>query len=95
VLGEQEGASAESGDAFYGLDLIGAPQTDGYPFSADAGNLFAAGTPRLVNGPNVATTPIDTATYDPDTMTAEGSIVVSAGVFYVSATVNRPAACAA
>jgi hypothetical protein len=93
VLGEQEGASAESGDAVFGLDLIGAPQTGVYPFSAEAGNLFAAATPRLVNGPNVATTPIDTATYNPDTMTAAGSIAVNAGVFDVTATVNRPAAC--
>jgi hypothetical protein len=95
VLGEQEGASAESGDALYGIDLIGAPQTDAYPFAGESGNLFAAVTPRLVNGPNVATTSIDTAIYNPETMTAAGSIIVSAGLFNVTATVNRPAACAA
>src|SRR5688500_12960308 len=50
TLGAQETASAESpmGD-FDGLDLIGQPQEEGYPFQAEAGNLFTAGRGRLVN----------------------------------------------
>jgi len=99
ALGEQEIASAESlfndTDPVDGLDLIGQPQTGEYPFSADAGNLFTSASPRLVNGPNVATTPMDTRTYNPETLTASGMIISPIRTVNVSAVVNRPAACGA
>jgi hypothetical protein len=99
ALGDQETAVAEAlfneTDAVDGLDLIGQPQTGTYPFSGEAGNLFTSTGPRLVNGPNVATTAIDTATFNPETLTASGMIVSAVRSVNVSATVNRPAACPA
>lgn len=82
-------------DQVDGLDLIGQPQTGEYPFSGEAGNLFTPGSPRLVNGPNVATTAMDTRLYNPETLTASGAIHTSLRSVNVSATVNRPAACPA
>lgn len=99
ALGEQEMAVAEAlfndVDPVDGLDLIGQPQTGTYPFSGEAGNIFTSAAPRLVNGPNVATTTIDTNTFNPETLTASGMVISSIRSVDVSATVNRPEPCAA
>jgi hypothetical protein len=99
VLADQETAMAESPfsdtDFFDGLDLIGQPQQEGYPFEADAGNIFTSGSVRLANGPNLARTPMDTRAYNPASMTAVGRIVSSGRSAGVEAMVARPAACAA
>jgi hypothetical protein len=99
ALGDQETASAgalfNEVDEVDGLDLIGQPQTGEYPFSGEAGNLFTSGGPRLVNGPNVATTPMDTRSYNPETLTASGMIVSPIRTVDVEATVTRPEVCAA
>jgi hypothetical protein len=97
TLGDQETATAETPlddiTFFDGIDLIGQPQHDGYPFQAESGNIFTAGSGRLVNGPNVARTSMDISVYNPDRITAAGSIVSSAGSTDVEATVTRPAVC--
>jgi hypothetical protein len=93
ALGDGETATAES--IFGGLDLIGQPQGDDYPFVEDAGNIFTAASGRLVNGANVARTPINIRVYNPDTLTASGSILISGASTDVEAVVTRPSACAA
>ena len=99
ALGDQETATAQAPldgvDFFDGLDLIGQPQNEGYPFQAEAGNIFTAGSGPLKNGPNVVETPMDTSVYNPDSITAAGRITSSGGSTDVQATVTRPAACAA
>lgn len=99
ALRPDETATAEAlfneTDPVDGLDLIGQPQTGDYPFSGEAGNLFTSGSARLVNGPNVATTSINTATFNPETLTASGMIVSPIRTVNVTATVNRPAPCPA
>jgi hypothetical protein len=96
TLGAQETATAETSAAdFDGLDLIGQPQGDNYPFSADAGNLFTAAWGRLVNGPNVDRTPMDIKEFNPDTLQASGNIKTPAGATAIDVTVNRPAVCPA
>lgn len=97
TLGDQETASAETEMSdFEGLDLIGQPQSEGYPFQAEAGNLFTLTSGRLTNGENVARTQMDTNVYDPDVLTAAGRIVTTGGgATMVEAPVYRPARCAA
>jgi hypothetical protein len=92
--GETATAETEMSD-FEGLDLIGQPQEDGYPFQAEAGNIFTSAAGRLVNGENVARTQMDTRVYDPDVLTAHGRIVATGGSTDVEVAVYRPQRCAA
>ena len=96
TLGDQETATAETEMSdFEGLDLIGQPQSEGYPFQAEGGNLFTGSSGRLANRANVARTEMDTNIYDPDVLTAMGRIVTSTGSTMVEASAYRPTRCAA
>lgn len=94
ALGDQETANAETEMSdFDGLDLIGQPQEDGYPFQAEGGNIFTSAAGRLVNGENVARTQMDTRVYDPDVLTALGRIVATGGSTVLEVAVYRPQRC--
>ncbi len=96
TLADQETATAETTMSdFEGLDLIGQPQEEGYPFQAEAGNLFTTAAGRLVNGENVARTQMNTSVYDPDVVTASGRIVATGGSTDLEVAVYRPQKCAA
>src|SRR5690606_16825335 len=97
ALGDQETATAETPMSdFQGLDLVGQPQEEGYPFQAEAGNIFTPAGGRLVNGENVARTQMNTSVYDPDVLTATGRIVTTGGVSTdLEVPVYRPQRCAA
>lgn len=92
--GETATAETEMSD-FEGLDLIGQPQEDGYPFQAEAGNIYTSAAGRLVNGENVARTQMDTRVYDPDVLTALGRVVATGGSTDLEVAVYRPQRCAA
>ncbi|MEO8314027.1 MAG: hypothetical protein ABI645_04445 [Pseudomonadota bacterium] len=91
-----ETASAETPAAdFEGLDLVGQPQGPNYPFSGETGNLFTSAWGRLVNGPNVERTRVDTKVDNPESVQAAGNIKTPGASTPVDVTVTRPAACPA
>jgi hypothetical protein len=94
TLGDQETASTETPAAdFDGFDLIGQPQGDNYPFMGEMGNLFTTAWGRLMNGPNVERTVIDTRIYNPDTLQAAGNIKTPGSTTPIDVTVHRPPVC--